>query len=345
MTIGIIGGEGSVGKTTILNLLAQHTSQAGLPTLYVDANPDQNGLEFGGVPDEARRALPVISTAMDFLRATLEGRNPLYKDNLDQVITSSPVTKDSGFWRVSADDAVMRKFSLEHHGLSYMQTGSFTVEDAGVSCSHEKTSPLGFMLERLDDGLTGQEAKVLIDYAHGEDGFSTPLYPQSDLVIVAARPNKKSADIMSNYLRLSEEISEKIGHEIEIAAIGNMLSTDSETRTAQEDFLRARAKGCYVGGLTMDPTLEAGFETTVAILGDLSDENQRAIASLAERLDAADRDLDRREAWRRYVHGNFAAYYDDLMDTGGAIAAQEEHAGHRCGSGCDHHHHHPDPTK
>lgn len=238
MTVAIIGGEGSVGKTSILNLLAQHAALEAKPTLYIDANPDQNGLEFGGVPDARRAALTGISTGMAFLTEALEGRNPLYRENPDHVISTSPVTEDSGFWRVDPEDPVMQKFALEQDGLYFMQTGSFTAQDAGIACSHDKIGPLVFMLQRLDDGPNGKNATTLIDYAHGEDGFGTPLYPQADLVIVACRPNKKSRDIMANYLRLADQVGQDIGHRIEVAVIGNQLSADPDKRERQEAYIR-----------------------------------------------------------------------------------------------------------
>ncbi len=340
MTVAIIGGEGSVGKTSVLNLLAQHIALEGKPTLYIDANPDQNGLEFGGVSDAQRAGINGISNGMEFLTSTLEGHNPLYRDHLDHVISTSPVTDDSGFWTADRDDPVMQKFAVGHDGISFMQTGSFTSEDAGIACSHDKIGPLVFMLQRLDDGLDGKQATALIDYAHGEDGFGTPLYPQSDLVIVVARPNKKSRDIMANYLRLAEQIGKDIGHNVEIAVVANQLSTDPVKREQQVAYLKEVAGDHYVAGLTMDPVLEREFENTAASLSELKPENQHAIALLAARIDAAQRVPERKQAWLHRVHAETAPWYDKMLDADGAIAAQNDHAGHTCGHGCNHHHHH-----
>lgn len=339
MTIAIIGGEGSVGKTSILNLLAQHSALEAKPTLYIDANPDQNGLEFGGVPEVRRKGLSGISTGMAFLAQTLEGNNPLYREHLDHVISTSPVTAESEFWSLDPNDPVMQNFALEQDGIHFMQTGSFTAQDAGIACSHDKISPLVFMLQRLDDGTDGKRANVLVDYAHGEDGFGTPLYPQADLVIVACRPNKKSRDIMGNYLRLADQIGHDIRHRIDVAVIGNQLSTDPDKRARQEAYIREVAGRNYVGGLTMDPALEREFENTAAALHELLPANQHAIALLAARLEATQRVPERKQAWLRHVHAETAPWYDKMLGADGAIAAQNEHAGHTCGHGCNHHHH------
>ena len=59
MPVTVLGGGGADGKTTLLGLLAQQSALKKQP-IVVDANPDQNAMEFDGVPSEIIAQVPEI---------------------------------------------------------------------------------------------------------------------------------------------------------------------------------------------------------------------------------------------------------------------------------------------
>ena len=343
MTIAIWAGAAGVGKTALSDLTAQHFAQAtqDKPTLLIDANPDQLSLEYAGIEEARRLGLEEIGgqDAMAFLVDTLEARNPFYEGKLDHIISTSPVTSNSGFWKVDADDPVMQQFSLEENGINFMQTGAFKAKDVGVSCSHDNIGSLIFAAQRLNDGVQGEDANVLIDYAHGEDGFGTPLYPQSDVIVLVTEPTAKSIGITKRYLEVGAEISEDIGYPIEIAVIGNRLSEDPEKRARQEERLRDAAGERYIGGLWEDAVLDRSEEIGAVKLDDLREENRMAIAALAQTIESVERIPEKKQAWLERVHAETAEWYDSKYGTGDEIATQYKRSGGTCGSGCSHPHH------
>lgn len=350
MTIAIWAGAAGVGKTAVLGITAQFfaAQQNPNPLLAIDANPDQLLLEYEGVDEHLRLTLKELAApeSMEFLKHALESNNPFYAGKLDKLYPTSPVTDHSGFWKVAPDDPIMQAFALEHLGIYFMHTGSFSAKNAGVSCSHDLIGSLIFMLQRLDDGPQGENANVLIDYAHGEDGFGTPLYPQSDIIVVVTEPTPKSIGITGKYLQIGAQIADDIGRPIDIAVIGNKLSPDADKRNAQESRLRDVATHHYIGGLRRDDALDRDDQITAVTFDSLMEPNREAIAALAHRIKDAGRDPVRKQAWLKRVHAEVSPWYDRMLGTDGEIAEQYERAdGHTCGSsGCTNPHHNHGPS-
>ena len=57
MPVAVVGGAGSDGKTTVLELISKHLVTQGKEPLVIDANPDQNLASFFGLPEEKEAAL------------------------------------------------------------------------------------------------------------------------------------------------------------------------------------------------------------------------------------------------------------------------------------------------
>lgn len=340
MTIIVAGGAGADGKTTVLELLTKFWALEGKSPLAIDANPDQNLLSFMGVEGEA----PNLCEQFDFLKDALEKGNPDYP-NLNHIVDTSPVTQHSRRWSLTdPNDPVMNKFALEHQGARLMQTGTYQITDLGSGCLHDKIGPMIFALQRLYDGMDGEEGMVLVDNAHGRDAFGTPLYAQGDVILVVARPNAKSADILRDYVSMAQGVSDQIGFPVQLAVIGNAMSNDPAEFAEEEAFLKNIAGESYIGSLREDPALKRKFSNAGPALDQISEENYRALSALTAHLERAERIPERRKAWMDLCHGK-ATWHDALIGPG--ISEQktdfvaDSPKAHQCGSGCNHHHHRP----
>lgn len=344
MTIIVAGGAGADGKTTVLELVAKHLAAAGQRPLAIDANPDQTLLPFFGVAPHDAPAQ--ICNDFPFLQNTLEGKNPDYPQ-IAHVVDTSPVTPHSVRWQPVDADPVMQRFVLEKDGVRLMHTGTYEARDLGQGCLHDKIGPLVFMLQRLNDGARGENATVLIDNAHGRDAFGTPLYAQGDAILVVARPDAKSAAILRDYLSMAREVERQIGHPVTVMVVGNRLSSDPAERREEEKFLRAIAGKSYIGGLAEDPALKRKFTNEGPRLDQLLPENARTVAHIADTLQTAARNPQRRKDWLDLCHGK-ATHHDKLTAPGISeqksdyVPDADDHdrdQGHHHGPHCGHKHH------
>lgn len=338
MTIATIGGAGDAGKTTVLDLLGKEFAKRQKIVLSIDANPDQNLLSFAGFTDQQVSDLPKLCNEFDLVKQVLEGENPFYP-NLDMVVSTSPVTHDSKRWSFDVpNDKIMTHFAATANNALYMQTGTYTASDLGTGCLHSKIENLVFALERLDDGSEGEKGMVLVDQAHGRDAFGTPLYAQGDMLLIVTKPNKKSLDILSEYIAMAQEIGRNIGHDVQIGVVGNMVQND-----AQAEKIKDIAGDHYIASMIYDPALEREESNTGPQIEQLLQENQQSIALVADRVETAKRDWNRRKAWLELCHFK-ADWYDTMYGTEvreqktDFVVTPEPHVhGNHCKSGCHHH--------
>jgi CO dehydrogenase nickel-insertion accessory protein CooC1 len=341
----VAGGAGADGKTTILELVSKYLAAEGKQPVVIDANPDQTLLSFFGVNKETAEKLPRICDHFDALKQHLEGRNPDYT-NLKMVVDTSPVTRHSKRWSLNdSQEKILNDFVLEQDGVRLMQTGTYEASDPGGGCLHTKIAPLIFMLQRLYDGKKGEDGTVLIDNAHGRDEFGTSLYAQGDAVLVVARPDMKSAEILRDYIGMSRAVEQSIGFPVKVIVVGNRMSADPAEFTEEEAFLKGIAGDAYVGGLVEDKALKRKFSNTGPSLDQLSDHNYRAIAQIAATFETLERIPERRKAWMDLCHGK--ATWQDVL-TGPGITDQktdfvpdaEKKGRLQCDDGHDHGHSH-----
>lgn len=370
MPLTVIGGAGADGKTTVLELVSKYLVLQGQEPLVIDANPDQNIASFFGMPDEQERDLPKICEHWDDIRDTLEGQNPDYP-NKDFIVDTSPLTPHSVRWDAKDNnDPILQNYSRAHDGVRFMQTGTYEAQDIGAGCLHDKIGALTFLLNHMNDGVDGQNRMTFVDNAHGRDAFGTPLYAQGDVIMVVARPEKKSLDIMQDYLKMAAQVEQDIGHPINIAVIGNRFSHDPDIYAAQEKIFKALAGDRFIAALQNDDALERGLTGEIASLAqssfniaaangddilsritlsnkgpdiaDISAHNMAAIERVAAHLQHAPRVPERKKEWVELCLGR-AEYLDKLLDPSvrqqksDFVADQHQHKG-----GCSHpHHHHP----
>lgn len=308
MTIAAIGGAGDVGKTTILELVGKHFTAQMRPVLTIDANPDQTLLSFAGIDDKAIAVLPQLCNGFDEVKQILEGDNPFYTDKT--IVCTSPVTEHTKRWRFDIpDDLIISRFAVRGAGGLYMHTGTYTSEDIGTGCLHSKIENLVFTLERLDDGMNGEYGIVMVDQAHGRDAFGTPLYAQGDIILVVAQPNRKSLDIMADYLSMAREIEGKTGHKINVGIIGNRVEDEYDIAA-----IKNVAGTAYIASLYLDPALRRKNSNKGPTLDELLPQNREAITQIANTIQTAERDWNRRKAWLELCHFN-AEWYDTSYGT------------------------------
>lgn len=344
MTIIVAGGAGADGKTTILELVAKFLAVEGKKPLAIDANPDQTLFSFFGVGSVIAAAHPRICDHFDMLKQSLEGANPDYPQ-LNKVVDTSPVTRGSRRWAFNdTQDEIARKFTLEQDGVRLMHTGTYEASDLGGGCLHTKIAPLIFMLQRLYDGAKGEQGITLVDNAHGRDAFGTSLYAQGDAVLVVARPDMKSAEILRDYLSMAKAVEKQINHPVTVIVVGNRLSTDPVERAEEEKFLRDIAGDAYIGGLQDDPALKRKFSNTGPSLDKLSGANYRTIARVAAAFEAVERIPERRKVWMDLCHGK--ATWQDILTAPGIsdqktdfVPDQNDHDDDHDHKNCKHPHH------
>lgn len=367
MPVAVVGGAGSDGKTTVLELVSKYLVVNGDEPLIIDANPDQNLASFLGLPADEEAKLPEICEHWEDIRDHLEGQNPDYP-NKDFVVDTSPLTKNSARWKAGdVQDHIINTYTAAHEGMRLMRTGTYEAKDIGAGCLHDKIGTLTFLLNHMDDGMHGEDRVTFVDNAHGRDAFGTPLYAQGDLIIVVARPEKKSIDIMLDYLKMADQVEQDIGHKINVAVIGNRFSTDADIFEAQEKIFKELAGDRYIAALQNDEALERGLNAELAglvrtgfniaandgraildnielsntgpRLDQLSAHNIAALEDIANAVKNADRVPERRVEWNALCLGR-AEYLDKLVDP--SVRKQKSDFvpdQHKHGPSCGHHHH------
>lgn len=247
-------------------------------------------------------------------------------------------------WNLSdPQDEVNQKLSMQHDGVTLMRAGTYNERDLGNGCLHDKIAPLVFMLQRLYDGAHGEDGMVLVDNAHGRDAFGTTLYAQGDAILVVARPEKKSLDILKDYIRTANDVEGKIGYPVRLVVVGSGLSTDANERAGEEAVLKSIAGDHYIGGLEIDPALKRRFSNEGPSLDQLSPRNYACIASIAGQLEKVERVPERRKAWMDFCHAG-ATWKDKLIAPGVTDQKSDHipdahHHHHHHGPHCGHHHH------
>ncbi len=309
MTIATIGGAGNVGKTTVLEILGQEFARRNVPILSIDANPDQNLMEFAGIRKERIADTPKLCMDFDTVKMILEGDNPLYPD-LSKFVATSPVTEHSKRWRFDiADDDIVKKFGVISGGRIFMHTGTYSKDRIGGGCMHDLIETLVPTVERVDDGINGERGIILIDQAHGRDAFGTPLYAQGDIALVVAEPTEKSLGILVDYIDMAQEVGKKIGHNIVIGVIGNKVKSEK-----QVDRIKNVAGDHYISSLLVDDAFDRDFDNAGPALSALRAENKQAVELIANKIMIAERNWDRRKDWLEACHFD-AKWYDVFYGT------------------------------
>ncbi|MEC8665628.1 MAG: hypothetical protein VXY16_09180 [Pseudomonadota bacterium] len=368
MPVTVVGGAGADGKTTVLELVSKYLVSKGQEPLVIDANPDQNLASFYGLPEDLEADMPEICNHWEDIRDYLEGDNPDYP-NKDHIVDVSPLTEHSARWAAGDNnDQIIQQYSREYDGVRFMRTGTYEAKDIGAGCLHDKIGALTFLLNHMNDGLHGEDRVTFVDNAHGRDAFGTPLYAEGDVILVVARPEKKSIDIMKDYLEMAKQVEKDIGHPINIVVVGNRFSTDPDIFEAQEKIFKELCGDSFVAALQNDEALERGLNAELAglvrsgfnvaaaggkeILSNIEMTNQgprleqlnahnlAALATITETLSTAERIPERKKEWIELCLGR-ADYLDKLIDPSvreqksDFVADKHEH-----GPGCGHHHHH-----
>lgn len=334
----VAGGAGADGKTTVLELVGKYLAAEAKRPLVIDANPDQTLLSFFGVSKEAAHALPNICDRFDSLKQKLEGENPDYPDQ-NKVVDTSPVTRHSKRWALNDDkEEILKELSLNHDGVRLMQTGTYQASDLGGGCLHGKIAPLIFMLQRLYDGKQGEDGIVLVDNAHGRDAFGTSLYAQGDAVLVVAKPDMKSAEILHDYLEMARAVEKSINFPVKVIVAGNRMSHDPAEFAQEEAFLKGIAGDAYVGGMVEDTSLRRKFNNKGPSLDQLSPHNYQVIARLASAMESLERLPERRKAWMDLCHGK--ATWQNVLTAPGITDQKTDFVPDRDDAApCDHPHH------
>ena len=134
MPVAVVGGAGSDGKTTVLELVSKYLVVNGDEPLIIDANPDQNLASFLGLPAGDEAKLPEICEHWEDIRDHLEGQNPDYP-NKDFVVDTSPLTKNSARWKAGdVQDHIINTYTAAHEGMRLMRTGTYEAKDIGAGC-------------------------------------------------------------------------------------------------------------------------------------------------------------------------------------------------------------------
>lgn len=332
MTIASIGGAGNVGKTTILELLGQEFALRKAPVLNVDANPDQNLMEFAGFSKEQVTAFPKLCTDFEEVKFILEGQNSFYPD-LSKIAATSPVTEGSKRWRFDIpSDVIVTRFGAERNNVVFMQTGTYSADRIGGGCMHDLIENLVFTIERLDDGIKGEHGIVMIDQAHGRDAFGTPLYAQGDIALVVAEPTEKSLGILKEYIEMASSVGKKIGHDVKVGVIGNKVKSES-----QIDRIKQVAGEHYISSLYIDDAFDRDFDNAGPNISTIKPENQLAIQMIANSIQMAERNWNRRKDWLEACHID-ATWYDNAYGTDTRKQKTTYILGHVHGPNCGHHH-------
>ncbi|WP_204075586.1 ATP-binding protein [Planotetraspora phitsanulokensis] len=262
-------GKGGSGKTTLSSLFARYAAQRG-PLVAVDADINQHlGLALG-----ATATPEPLGTMVAEIKDYLRGDNPLIRDAASMVKTTPP---GRGSRLVRLDDPFFPSTQVE--GLSLMVTGPFAEDDLGVACYHSKIGAVELYLNHLVDG-PGEY--VVVDMTAGADSFASGLFTRFDLTFLVAEPTRQGVSVYRQYQEYAADF------DVPVAVVGNKIQSPDDVRFLRdhvgEDLLTWFEHSRAVRGM------EQGMPFTLA---DLEPANRRALATLADRLDAQPKDWEK----------------------------------------------------
>jgi CO dehydrogenase maturation factor len=213
-----ITGKGGVGKTTLTALLAQVYADQGREVLAVDADPSPCLAGALGFPDELRAKLSPIAE-MD---ALIEERTGAKPGTVGGFFTLNPRVDD-----------IPERFSVVHHGVRLLESGSVDLGGSGCIC------PESAMLKTLFTHLLFRKDDVLLlDMYAGVEHLGRATVDFVDAMIVVVEPTRRSLGTAAQIKKLANDIGLT-----RLYLVGNKVRNKEE-----ENFLKSETPGMPVLG-------------------------------------------------------------------------------------------------
>jgi CO dehydrogenase maturation factor len=213
-----ITGKGGVGKTTLTALLAQVYADQGREVLAVDADPSPCLAGALGFPEDLRQQLSPIAE-MDAL--------------IEERTGAKPGTTGGFFTLNPRVDDIPERFSVVHHGVRLLESGSVDFGGSGCIC------PEAAMLKTLFTHLLFRKDDVLLlDMYAGVEHLGRGTVDFVDAMIVVVEPTRRSLGTAAQIKKLAKDIGLQ-----RLYLVGNKVRNQDESK-----FLEAETPGLPVLG-------------------------------------------------------------------------------------------------
>ena len=213
-----ITGKGGVGKTTLTALLAQVYADQGREVLAVDADPSPCLAGALGFPEDLRQQLSPIAEM----------------DGLIEERTGAKPGTTGGFFTLNPRvDDIPERFSVVHHGVRLLESGSVDFGGSGCIC------PEAAMLKTLFTHLLFRKDDVLLlDMYAGVEHLGRGTVDFVDAMIVVVEPTRRSLGTAAQIKKLAKDIGLQ-----RLYLVGNKVRNQDESK-----FLEAETPGLPVLG-------------------------------------------------------------------------------------------------
>jgi CO dehydrogenase maturation factor len=268
-------GKGGSGKTTLSSLFVRHLAAVGAPVVAIDADINQHlGVALGLDEDEAA-AIPAMGEHLREIKTYLRGANRRISSASSMVKTTPPGT-GSRLLRLSDDDPIHSRLSVDVAGAKLMATGPFTDDDLGVACYHSKTGAVELYLNHLVDG-PGEYA--VVDCTAGAESFASGMFTRFDLTFLVAEPTRKGVAVYRQWVDYAAD------YDVALRVIGNKVHGPDDVTFLREQV--GDALLCCLGQSAAVRGMEQGRPFG---LGDLDEPDRAALVKLQTAVDGQRKD-------------------------------------------------------
>lgn len=269
-------GKGGVGKTTTTAGFVEYAAKLYPFVLAVDADLNshlKDSLGFVGDRIELAKSFDEIMSYLKGARVDI-GDRPM--------IATIPPSMKSRFVRPTADDALVRNYSLMSGNVGLLTVGGYERNDVGSTCFHEKLKSLMAVFHHMldDDGHM-----VVVDTIAGTDNISTSLSFAFDLNVFVVEPTAKSIQVYRDYAELVPQYADRL------YVIGNKVADHGDV-----EFIKEHVPAeCYLGAIALSSSLKRFEQGDSAGIAKFRSEQAEVFGKISEVLRGKKRD------WTQYL--------------------------------------------
>jgi CO dehydrogenase maturation factor len=199
------------------------------------------------------------------------------------MIKTTPPGRGSRQVRLTEQDEVLRRHSVQVGGARLMVTGEFDEQDIGVSCYHSKTGAVELYLNHL---LDGPGEYVVVDMTAGADAFASGLFTRFDLTVLVSEPTMRGVGVYRQYQANAS------GHPVALRVVGNKVA-----ERADVDYLREQVGAALLATVGHSSWVRSAERGAPEPLAALEPEIRAALDAVRVELDGIERD------WAAYHRG------------------------------------------
>jgi len=206
-----VSGEGGVGKTTVVALMARMLAQEGIKVLAVDADPSPSLAVAVGIPPKERKKMKPLSTMFELIEERTGVKPGAGYGNM---LKMSPEVGD-----------LTESLSVEGPDkVEVLVLG--TIQKGGNGCDRPEPALLRRVLDHL---LLEEDEVVFLDIDAGLEHLERGTARSVDAMLIVVEPGARSLETAASIMRLAQDLRIK-----RLVAVANKVSTPDESRAISE---------------------------------------------------------------------------------------------------------------